>query len=117
MKKRLVWVLAALVLLLVEAGGAAGIVFFYDDPNTKAPVDYIEFFDLQGHLLLISWIDSAGLCQAAMDRGLLDERNPRVERTTLSTFDRRSLSQGVIRMGGATKGLAWHSRNQRRKEN
>jgi len=66
-------------LLFVEYGGGAGILFFYDDPGTKAPVDYIEFYDPEGHLLLVSWIDRLGVCQAAMDRGLLDSENPKVE--------------------------------------
>jgi hypothetical protein len=68
-------------LLFVESGGAAGVLFFYDDPATKAEVDYIEFYDPEGHLLLVSWIDRLGICQAAMDRGLLDSTNPKVERT------------------------------------
>jgi hypothetical protein len=67
-------------LLFVERGGAAGMLFFYDDTGTKAPVDYIEFYDLEGHLLLVSWIDRLGVCQAAMDRGLLDPKNPKVEK-------------------------------------
>ena len=67
-------------LLFVEPGGAAGMLFFYDDPGTKTPVDYIEFYDPEGHLLLVSWIDRMGVCQAAMDRGLLDSKNPKVEK-------------------------------------
>jgi hypothetical protein len=66
--------------LFVEPGGAIGVIFYYDDPSTKAAVDYIEFYDPDGHLLLISWIDRQGICQAAMDRGLLDEGNPKVDR-------------------------------------
>lgn len=71
-------------LLLVERGGAAGVLFFYDDPATKTPVDYIEFYDPEGHLLLVSWIDRLGVCQAAMDRGLLDPNNPKVDRTMVT---------------------------------
>lgn len=70
--------------LLMERGGAAGVVFFYDDPATKTPVDYIEFYDPEGHLLLVSWIDRLGVCQAAMDRGLLDPNNPKVDRTMVT---------------------------------
>jgi hypothetical protein len=68
-------------LLFVEPGGATGMVFFYDDPATKATVDYLEVYDPEGNLLLVSWIDRWGICQAAMDRSLLDEKNPKVERT------------------------------------
>jgi len=67
-------------LLFFEAGGGGGIIVFYNDPRTKPEIDYIEFFDLEGNLLLVSWIDRAGICQAAMDRGLLDEQDPKVER-------------------------------------
>lgn len=70
--------------LLMERGGAAGVVFFYDDPATKTPVDYIEFYDPEGHLLLVSWIDRLGVCQAAMDRGLLDPNNPKADRTMVT---------------------------------
>jgi hypothetical protein len=66
--------------LFFEAGGGAGILVFYNDPRTKPEIDYIEFFDLEGNLLLVSWIDRAGICQAAMDRGLLDEQDRKVER-------------------------------------
>ena len=66
--------------LFVEPGGASGVLFFYDDPGTKTPVDYIEFYDPEGHLLLVSWIDRLGVCQAAMDRGLLDAKNPKAEK-------------------------------------
>jgi len=67
-------------LLFFEAGGGAGILIFYNDPRTKPEIDYIEFFDLEGNLLLVSWIDRAGICQAAMDRGLLEEQDPKLER-------------------------------------
>ena len=67
-------------LLFVEPGGAVGMLFFYDEPGTKTPVDYIEFYDPEGHLLLVSWIDRFGICQAAMDRGLLDAKYPKPEK-------------------------------------
>lgn len=70
--------------LFIEVGGANGVFFFYDDPATKVPIDYIEFYDLEGHLLLISWIDRFGVCQAAMDSGLLDAKNPRVDRSMVA---------------------------------
>ena len=67
-------------LLFFEAGGAAGILVFYDDARTEPEIDYIEFFDLEGNLLLVSWIDRAGICQAAMDRGLLAAKDPKLEK-------------------------------------
>ena len=56
-----------------------GILVFYDDPRTKLTVDYIELYDVAGNLLLLSWIDRFGICQVAMDRGLLDEEHPGVD--------------------------------------
>ncbi len=61
--------------------GAVGILVFYDDKRTKWDFDYVEVYDLLGNLLLISWIDQKGVCQVAMDRGLLNADNPRVEGT------------------------------------
>ncbi len=62
--------------MFVEAEGAAGILVFYDDPRTRWEFDYVEFYDLDGNLLLVSWLDRRGLCQAAMDLGLLDVKRP-----------------------------------------
>jgi hypothetical protein len=65
----------------VYDNGASGILLFYDDARTKREVDYIEFYDLEGNLLLVSWIDRFGVCQVAMDRGLLDADEPEVDGT------------------------------------
>ena len=56
-----------------------GILVFYDDPRTKLKIDYIEFYDVAGNLLLVSWIDRFGICEIAIDRGLLDEKHPGIE--------------------------------------
>lgn len=61
-----------------------GTLIFYDDRRTKLRVDYIEFYDATGNLLLMSWIDRLGICQVAIDRGLLDEENPHIERIMVS---------------------------------
>jgi hypothetical protein len=50
-------------------------------PLSAPETDYIEFYDVAGELLLVTWIDRLGVCHAAMDRGLLDERNPTVDGT------------------------------------
>jgi hypothetical protein len=65
--------------VFVDADGLAGILVFYDNPRTKWEFDYVEFYDLEGNLLLVSWIDDRGLCQVAMDRGLLDAEEPAVD--------------------------------------
>ena len=67
--------------VFLDDDGIAGIMIFYDDVRTKRVVDYVEFYDLKGDLLLISWIDRFGACQVAMDRGLLDADEPEVDGT------------------------------------
>jgi hypothetical protein len=67
--------------MLIDDEGAAGILIYYDDRQTKWDVDYIEFYDVEGNLLLVSWIDRFGGCQVAVDRGLLKPDEPRVDRT------------------------------------
>ena len=65
--------------LFLEAGGGAGIFVFYDDASTELEIDYIEFYDVDGNLLLVSWIDRFGVCNVAMDRGLLNGDEPAVD--------------------------------------
>jgi hypothetical protein len=62
-----------------EAGGVA-ILIFYDDVRTKPEVDYVELYNVAGDLLLVSWIDPFGIRHLAMDRGLLDEEEPGIDR-------------------------------------
>lgn len=66
-------------LMLLEEDGAAAILAFYDDLQTKLKIDYVELYDLSGNLLLVSWIDRFGISRLAMDRGLFKE-HPVVER-------------------------------------
>jgi hypothetical protein len=68
-------------MMFVEEGNGAGIFVFYDDPRTKTDVDYIEMYDVDGGLLLVAWIDRFGICQVAMDRGLLDSAHPALDGT------------------------------------
>ena len=65
--------------MFVEEGGGAGVLIYYDDIRTKWDIDYIEFYDVEGRLLLVSWVDRFGACQVAMDRGLFDVNDPKVE--------------------------------------
>lgn len=60
-------------LMLCGEDGAAVILAFYDDLQTKRKIDYIEVYDLSGNLLLVSWIDRFGISRFAVDRGLLGE--------------------------------------------
>jgi len=66
-------------LMLLDEDGAAAILAFYDDLQTKLKIDYVELYDLSGNLLLVSWIDRFGISRLAMDRGLFKE-HPVVER-------------------------------------
>jgi hypothetical protein len=45
----------------------------YDDPQTERTVDYVELYDEEGNLLLITWIDRFCIERTAMDIGLLEE--------------------------------------------
>ena len=65
--------------VFVEEGGSAGVLIYYDDIRTKPDIDYIEVYDVEGRLLLVSWLDRFGVCQVAMDRGLLDADDPTLE--------------------------------------
>lgn len=66
-------------LTFLEEEFGAGVLVFYDDTRTKWKIDYIELYDLEGDLLVITWIDQFGTCQVAMDRGLLDPDDPSID--------------------------------------
>ena len=66
-------------LTFIDDDLGAGLLVFYDDPRTKWSIDYVELYDVQGDLLVVSWIDMFGACQGAIDRGLLDEDDPKIE--------------------------------------
>ena len=67
--------------MFVGEDGTAAILIFYDDVRTQRHVDLIECYDLDGNLLPVTWIDRLGICQVAMDRGLLDADDPGVDGT------------------------------------
>ena len=56
----------------------------YDNPQTARPVDYLEFYDGAGNLLQASWLDKYGIRRTAVDRGLLQEEAPGLERFSLA---------------------------------
>lgn len=62
----------------------AGILVLYDDVRTKREIDYVELYNVIGNLLVVSWIDRFGICQTAMDRGLLDKEEPTIEGVLVS---------------------------------
>ena len=67
--------------IMVVEDGVAVILVFYDDKATARDLDYIEVYDVEGNLLLLSWIDQKGACQVAIDRDLLDYEEPEVDGT------------------------------------
>jgi hypothetical protein len=66
--------------LVADKDTELGILILYDDRRTTRQTDYVEFYDFFGDLVMVSWIDRFGICQTAMDRGLLDRDNPAIER-------------------------------------
>ena len=66
-----------------DAGVLAAIAV-YDNPQTTRPVDYVEFYDGVGNLLQASWLDKYGIQCTAVDRGLLQEEAPGLERFSLA---------------------------------
>ena len=66
-------------LTFLEEDLGSGVLVFYDDARSKWKFDYIELYDLEGDLLVITWIDRFGACQVAMDRGLLNPDDPSID--------------------------------------
>ncbi len=63
-----------------EAEIMAALAVYYDDPQTRRPIDYLELYDGVGGLLLVSWVDRFSIRRTAMDRGLLQEEASGLER-------------------------------------
>lgn len=66
-------------LTFMEEELGAGVLVFYDDSRTKWEIDYIELYDLEGSLLVVTWIDRFGACHVAIDQGLLDPDDPSID--------------------------------------
>ena len=67
-----------------DENAVAGILVLYDDIRTKREIDYVELYNVIGNLLVVSWIDRFGICQTAVDRGLLDKEEPTIEGVLVS---------------------------------
>ncbi len=70
--------LVSFVMMAPEAE-IVGALAVYHDPKTRRSVDYLEFYDGAGSLLLVSWVDRFGIRRTAMDRGILQEEASRLE--------------------------------------
>jgi hypothetical protein len=57
---------------LVANGETVGAIAVYDDPATQRPADYLEVFDSEGTLVVVSWIDRFGIERLVVDRALVD---------------------------------------------
>lgn len=66
-------------LTFMEEELGAGVLVLYNDERTKWKIDYIELYDLEGNLLVVTWIDRFGACQVAIDQGLLDPDDPSID--------------------------------------
>ena len=49
--------------------------YVYNDVATKRPVDYLEFSDKKGDLVMVSWFDRFGIQRTAVDRGILEQKD------------------------------------------
>ena len=70
---RFMLVSSVTVTIGLEAERMAILAVYYDDPQTRRPIDYLELYDGAGGLLLVSWVDRFSIRRTAMDRGLLQE--------------------------------------------
>ena len=57
---------------LIANGETVGAMAIYDDPTTQRPADYVEVFDSEGDLVIVSWFDRFGIERLVVDRGLID---------------------------------------------
>jgi hypothetical protein len=57
---------------LVAGGVKLGTAVLYDDPSTCRAADYLELYDGQGGLVVISWFDRFGIQRIAVDRAFVD---------------------------------------------
>ena len=70
------------LVIFITASPEEGFTFslaLYDDPGTRWEVDYMELYDEEGELFLISWIDQYGIKRLAVDRGLLEQETSELQ--------------------------------------
>ena len=73
---------------LVAGGVNLGTAVLYDDPATRRAADYLELYDGQGGLVVVSWFDSFGIQRIAVDRAFVagEERLEGVVQNNESTI-------------------------------
>ena len=84
-------VIDTVIVMDEDENAIAGILVFYDDVRTKREIDHVELYNVIGNLLVVSWIDRFGICQTAMDRGLLDKEEPTIEGVLVSVTEGTAL--------------------------
>jgi hypothetical protein len=57
---------------LIANGQPVGAIAVYDDPTTQRPADYLEVFDSEGALVVVSWFDRFGIERLVVDRALIE---------------------------------------------
>jgi hypothetical protein len=56
---------------LVAGDVKLGTAVLYDDPATRRAADYLELYDGQGELVVVSWFDRFGIQRIAVDRAFV----------------------------------------------
>jgi hypothetical protein len=56
---------------LVAGDVKLGTAVLYDDPATRRSADYLELYDGQGELVVVSWFDRFGIQRIAVDRAFV----------------------------------------------
>jgi hypothetical protein len=57
---------------VISEGRVWGALLVYDDPKTKGPEEYFEFYDHETNLLAVGWFDRFGMQKLAIDGRLFD---------------------------------------------
>jgi hypothetical protein len=57
---------------VIANGQTVGAIAVYDDPTTQRPADYLEVFDSEGALVVVSWFDRFGIERLVVDRALIE---------------------------------------------
>jgi hypothetical protein len=60
---------------VLEGNRIIGRLAVYDDPATERGADYLEVYNDEGGLVLVSWFDRFGIQRVAVDRAVLEQRD------------------------------------------
>jgi hypothetical protein len=60
---------------VLEGDRIVGGLAVYDNPATERGADYIELYNNEGGLVVVSWFDEFGIQRMAVDRAVLEQRD------------------------------------------